>query len=236
MTTTNGRVAVVTGASRGIGAAIACELAAEGYRLVVMARSESIAQLAKDIGATAVRGSMTEVADLQRVVDIALSEHGRIDAIVNNGGHSATGELLKISDEQWHDGLDLVLLNVVRMARLVTPVMQVAGGGTIVNVSTFAALDPISDFPVSSTIRAGLAAFTRLYSEQYGRDGIRMNNLLPGMIDNWPEDAAKTARTDLGRYGTLAEVAKVAAFLAGDASSYVTAQNIRVDGGLARFY
>jgi len=236
MTTTDGPVAVVTGASQGIGAAIARELATQGYRLVVMARSEAIDELASDIGATAVRGSMTEVPDLQLLVDTTLRKHGRIDAVVNNGGHSATGDLLKISDEQWHEGLDLVLLNVVRMARLVTPHMQAAGGGTIVNVSTFAALDPILDFPVSSTVRAGLAAFTRLYSARYGPVGIRMNNLLPGMIDNWPEDPAKTARTDLGRYGTLTEVAKVAAFLVGAASSYVTAQNIRVDGGLARFY
>jgi NAD(P)-dependent dehydrogenase (short-subunit alcohol dehydrogenase family) len=230
------RVAVVTGASQGIGEAIARELASRGYRLAVMARSEAVVPVADSIGGLAVRGSMTEVADLQRLVDAAVETYGRIDVLVNNGGHAATGDLLDIPDTDWHEGLDLVLLNVVRAARLVTPVMQSAGGGSIVNVSTFAALDPVADFPVSATLRAGLAAFTRLYAERYGRDGIRMNNLLPGMIDNWPEDPDKTARTSLGRYGTLAEVATAAAFLAGNESSYVTGQNIRVDGGLARSF
>jgi NAD(P)-dependent dehydrogenase (short-subunit alcohol dehydrogenase family) len=234
--TTNGPVGIVTGAGQGIGASIARELAARGYRLVVMARSEAVLQVADEIGALAVRGSLTEVGDLRSLVDTAIGAHGRLDVVVNNGGHSPTGELLEISDEQWHEGLDLVLLNVVRMARLVTPVLQAAGGGSIVNVSTFSALDPIADFPVSSTIRAGLAAFTRLYVEKYGRDGIRMNNLLPGMMDNWPEDPAKTARTPMGRTGRLAEVATAAAFLAGNESSYVTGQNLRVDGGLARFF
>jgi NAD(P)-dependent dehydrogenase (short-subunit alcohol dehydrogenase family) len=230
------RVAVVTGASQGIGEAIARELASRGYRLAVMARSEAVVPVADSIGGLAVRGSMTEVADLQRLVDAAVETYGRIDVLVNNGGHAATGDLLDIPDTDWHEGLDLVLLNVVRAARLVTPVMQSAGGGSIVNVSTFAALDPVADFPVSATLRAGLAAFTRLYAERYGRDGIRMNNLLPGMIDNWPEDPDKTARTSLGRYGTLAEVAAAAAFLAGDEGSYVTGQNFRVDGGLARSF
>jgi NAD(P)-dependent dehydrogenase (short-subunit alcohol dehydrogenase family) len=229
-------VAVVTGASQGIGEAIARELAARGYRLAILARSEAVVAVAESIGALPVRGSMTEVADLQRLVDTAVDAHGRIDVLVNNGGHAATGDLLEIADSDWHEGLDLVLLNVVRAARLVTPVMQSAGGGSIVNVSTFAALDPVADFPVSATLRAGLAAFTRLYADRYGRDRIRMNNLLPGMIDNWPEDPATTARTALGRYGTLAEVAAAAAFLAGEESSYVTGQNFRVDGGLARSF
>jgi len=236
MTTASGPVGIVTGASQGIGAAIARELAARGYRLVIMARSSAIEEVADEIGARAVRGSLTEVNDLRRLVDTTMGAHGQIDVLVNNGGHSPTGELLDISDEQWHEGLDLVLLNVVRMARLVTPLMQAAGGGSVVNVSTFSALDPLPDFPVSSTLRAGLAAFTRLYSDRYGRDNIRMNNLLPGMIDNWPEDAAKTARTALGRYGRVEEVARTAAFLAGSDSSYVTGQNVRVDGGLARFF
>jgi NAD(P)-dependent dehydrogenase (short-subunit alcohol dehydrogenase family) len=227
-------VAVVTGAGQGIGAAIARELASRGYRLAILARSDAVVGVAESIGALPVRGSMTEVADLQRLVATAMDGYGRIDVLVNNGGHAATGDLLEVPDSDWHEGLDLLLLNVVRAARLVTPVMQSAGGGSIVNVSTFAALDPVPDFPVSATLRAGLAAFTRLYADRYGRDGIRMNNLLPGMIDNWPEDPVKTERTALGRYGTLAEVAAAAAFLAGPESSYVTGQNIRVDGGLAR--
>jgi NAD(P)-dependent dehydrogenase (short-subunit alcohol dehydrogenase family) len=230
------RVGLVTGAGQGIGEAIARELAARGYRLVLMARSAAVTEVAADLGALAVQGSFAETSDLQRLVDTALDAHARIDVVVNNGGHAATGDLLDIADDQWHEGLDLLLLNVVRMARLVTPALRAAGGGSIVNVSTFSALDPVADFPVSSTLRAGLAAFTRLYAERYGRDGIRMNNLLPGMIDNWPEDPAKSTRTALGRYGRLGEVANAAAFLAGEESSYITGQNLKVDGGLAHFY
>src|SRR3954462_6094439 len=131
------RVGLVTGAGQGIGEAIARELAARGYRLVVMGRAAAGPQVAADLGALAVQGSFAETSDLQRLVDTALDAHARIDVVVNNGGHAATGDLLDIADDQWHEGLDLLLLNVVRMARLVTPALRAAGGGSIVNVSTF---------------------------------------------------------------------------------------------------
>jgi NAD(P)-dependent dehydrogenase (short-subunit alcohol dehydrogenase family) len=229
-------VAIVTGASQGIGSAIARELAARRYNLVVMSRSDAIVDFGNEIGAIPVRGSITDVDDLGCLVDTSMAKFGRIDVVVNNAGHSATGDLLEISDHDWHEGLDLVLLNVVRMSRLVTGLMRDGGGGVILNISSFAAADPIPDFPVSSALRASLAAFVRLYAHRYGRDRIRMNNLLPGMLDNYPSDPVKTDRTALARYGTLNEVAKVAAFLVSDESSYITGQNIRADGGLASAY
>jgi NAD(P)-dependent dehydrogenase (short-subunit alcohol dehydrogenase family) len=227
-------VAIVTAASKGMGAAIARELAARGYRLALMARSEAIETLAQDLGGIALQGSVTESADLERLVALARERYGRIDAVVNHTGHPPKGDLLAISDADWHLGLDVVLMNVVRMSRLVTPLMAEAGGGAIVNVSSFAAFEPDPDFPVSASLRTALAAFTKLYADRYARDGIRMNNVLPGFIDSLPEKAERKARIPLERYGTVEEVAKTVAFLLSRDAGYITGQNILVDGGLVR--
>lgn len=227
-------VALVTAASRGMGAAIARDLAARGYHLVLMARSATVEELAGELGATAVRGSVTEAADLSRMVDTALERHGRIDALVNNTGHPPKGELLAIPDEDWHAGLDLVVLNVIRMARLVTPAMERQGSGSIVNISTFAALEPTPDFPVSATLRSALGTFARLYADRYAGSGIRMNNVLPGFVDSYPIDEATGARIPLGRSGTVKEIAATVGFLLSGDAGYITGQNIVVDGGLTR--
>jgi NAD(P)-dependent dehydrogenase (short-subunit alcohol dehydrogenase family) len=130
--------------------------------------------------------------------------------------------------------MDMLLLNVVRMARLVTPSMESQGGGAIVNISTFSAFEPSLAFPVSSALRAALGGFTKLYSERYARTGIRMNNVLPGFMDSYPESAETLAAIPAGRFGRTAELADTVAFLLSDAAGYITGQNIRVDGGLTR--
>ncbi|MBP6786971.1 MAG: SDR family oxidoreductase, partial [Candidatus Promineofilum sp.] len=161
-----------------------------------------------------------------------LAHYGRIDAVVNNTGHPPKGDLLDISDADWHLGLDLLVLNVVRMARLVTPVFVRQGGGAMVNISTFSAFEPELTFPVSSSLRSGLAGFTKLYADRYAADGIRINNVLPGYMDNYPESAANLAKIPMKRYAQVQEVAKTVRFLLSDDAGYITGQNIRVDGGI----
>lgn len=228
------RVAVVTAAGQGMGAAIARELANDGYALSLMSTSGAAAELANELGGIGLSGSVTNAADLAALVQITVDAFGQIDAVVNNTGHPATGPLLEIPDEDWHAGLDLVFLNVVRMTRLVTPIMQAQGGGAIVNISTFAAFEPDPAFPVSSSLRAGLGSFAKLYADTFAADGIRMNNLLPGFIDTYPVGEERLSTVPMGRPGTIEEVARTVLFLLSADAGYVTGQNLRVDGGATR--
>jgi NAD(P)-dependent dehydrogenase (short-subunit alcohol dehydrogenase family) len=227
-------VAIITAASKGMGAAVARELARRGYRLCLSARSEAVEALGEELGAIAVRGDVAVAADLERLVGTALDAYGRVDAVVNNTGHPPKGELLAIPDSDWHAGLDMLFLNVVRMARLVTPIMERAGGGAIVNISTFGAVEPSLAFPVSSALRAALSAFTKLHAERYAARGIRMNSILPGFIDSYPETEALVARIPARRFGTVEEIAATAAFLLSPKAAYINGQNFLVDGGLVR--
>ncbi|MCB0178815.1 MAG: SDR family oxidoreductase [Anaerolineae bacterium] len=228
------KVAIITAAGRGMGAAIAKELAANEYAVALMSPSGAAEALAQSLDGLGLTGSVTRAEDLQRLVDQTLERYGRIDAVVNHTGHPPKGPLLAIPDEDWHTGLDLVMLNVVRMARLVTPIMQAQGGGAIVNISTYAVFEPEATFPVSAAMRAALAGFTKLYADTYAADNIRMNNLLPGFIDSLPETAERRARIPMGRYGTVEEIAQTALFLLSPGAGYITGQNIRVDGGITR--
>lgn len=231
---TEKKTAIITAAGKGIGAAIARELAESGYSLVLMSNSGGAELLAAELGGVGFTGSVTEANDLNRLVDLALDKNGRIDALINNTGHPAKGPLLEITDEDWHNGLDLLLLNVIRTARMVTPIMQRQGGGAIVNISTFSAFEPSPSFPVSSSLRAALAGFCKLYADQYAADGIRMNNLLPGFMDNYPESEEIVDKIPMGRYAKVSEIAKAARFLVEADSAYISGQNIRADGGITR--
>lgn len=229
---TDTKVAVVTAAGSGIGEACARRLTEEGYTPVLLSRSGSAVAVANDLGGDGFEGSVTDPDDLAALVETTYERYGRIDAVVNNTGHPPSGDLLEISDEEWHEGVDLVLLNTVRMARLVTPIMEDKGHGSIVNISTFSAFEPSSAFPVSSVLRAGLGSFTKLYADRYAANGIRMNTVQPGFVDSYEIDDETRARIPMGRPARTTEIADAVAYLLSPASSYITGQNIRVDGGL----
>ncbi|MCB0881650.1 MAG: SDR family oxidoreductase, partial [Thermoleophilia bacterium] len=132
------RSALLIAAGSGMGAAAARRLAAEGMQVAILSSSGKGAALAAELGGIGLTGSNRNPDDLARLVDRAMAEWGRIDAVVNSAGHGPKGPLLDLSDEDWQAGLEIYLLNVVRIARLVTPIMQAQAGGSIVNISTYA--------------------------------------------------------------------------------------------------
>jgi NAD(P)-dependent dehydrogenase (short-subunit alcohol dehydrogenase family) len=228
------KTAIVTAASSGMGKAIAERLNMDGYNLVIMSSTDRIKPVAEALEVNYLTGSVTRHDDLEKLVRLAMDSFGSIDVVVNNTGHPAKGDLLEIGDEDWHAGLDIILMNVIRMSRLVTPIMQQSRGGSIINISTFAAFEPSLKFPVSSAMRAALGSYCKLFADRFGKDNIRMNNVLPGYIDSYPIDDDLAAEIPLKRSGTVEEIANTVSFLASEQSGYITGQNIKVDGGLGR--
>jgi NAD(P)-dependent dehydrogenase (short-subunit alcohol dehydrogenase family) len=228
------RVAVVTAGGSGMGAAVARRLAADGFRIAILSSSGKGEALATELGGFGVTGSNQSDDDLRRLVEGAMERWGRIDVLVNSAGHGPRAPILEITDAQWHAGMDVYLLNVVRPTRLATPLMQARKSGAIVNISTAWAFEPSAMFPTSAVFRAGLAAFTKIWADTYAADNLRMNNVLPGWIDSLPATEERRRSVPMGRYGTVKEVAATVAFLASEGGGYITGQNIRVDGGLTR--
>lgn len=229
---TKKQVVLVVGGGSGIGADAAKKLAASGYDVGVMSSSGKGEALGNELGGLGFTGSMLEPVDLEAFVAAAMERFGRIDGVVNCTGHGPKGPVMEISDDEWHLGMDYYLMNVIRMTRLVLPIMQKQGSGSIVNISTFAAFEPDPDFPTSAIFRAALAGYTKLFTNNYASEGIRMNNILPGFIDSLPEKAERVARIPAGRYARVEELSNTIAFMISDDSSYITGQNLRVDGGL----
>ncbi|WP_419174522.1 SDR family oxidoreductase [Desulfosediminicola sp.] len=227
-------VALITAAGSGMGAEIARNLSQNGYIVGILSSSGRGEKLAEELGGFGVTGSNLNQDDLKKLVDLAMERHGRIDALVNSAGHGPKGDILELSDDDWHRGMDVYFLNVVRMCRLITPIFEKQGQGAIVNISTFATFEPESAFPTSGAFRASLAAFTKLYADKYAAANIRINNILPGFINSLPEKEHFKSRIPMGRYGTVEEIAATAAFLLSDGANYITGQNLRVDGGITR--
>ncbi len=228
------KVALITAGGSGMGADAARQLARDGFTVGILSSSGKGEALGEDLGGFGMTGSNLEPGDLQTLVDEASKRYGRVDVVINSAGHGPKGDILEMTDESYHSGMDYYLMNVIRMARSVTPVMQANGGGTIINISTFAVFEPDPLFPTSGIFRAGLAAFTKLYSDKYAAENIRMNNVLPGFIDSLPAAEDRMARIPMGRYGRTEEVSAMISWLASDNAGYVTGQNLRIDGGLTR--
>lgn len=228
------KTALIIGGGSGIGADAARILADQDYNVAVMSSSGKGEALGNALGGLGFTGSNLVPEDLKSFVDAAMARFGRIDGVVNCAGHGPKGDILEISDEDWHLGMDYYLMNVIRATRLVHPIMEAQGNGSIVNISTFAAFEPDPDFPTSAIFRSGLAGFAKLYSTKHAKAGIRMNNVLPGFIDSLPEKEDRVARIPQGRYAKVVELSNVVAFLISDLSSYITGQNLRVDGGLTQ--
>lgn len=228
------KVAIITAAGSGMGAAIAKKLAADGFNIAILSSSGKGEALANQLNGLGITGSNQSIDDVQRLINETLSRWGRIDVLVNSAGHGPRKEILELTDQDWHDGIDTYFLNAVRPIRLVIPVMQKQKQGVIINISSAWTFEPSSLFPTSAVARSGLAAFTKICADTYAIDNIRINNVLPGWIDTQPEIDERTNNVPMKRYGSKEEIADTVAFLASYSAAYITGQNIRVDGGLTR--
>ena len=228
------KVCMIIGAGRGMGAATARIMYNKGYKLALMSPSENCEILAKELGGLAVRGRAENTDDTQALFYDTMAAYGRIDSLLIHVGGPPKGDLLDISEEDWVKANEMILMPVIRMSKLVTPIMQKQGGGSIVNITTFSAFEPSLTFPTSSVYRVGVSSFTKLYSDRYGADNIRMNCLLPGFTDSLDLPQKFADMSVFKRLAKAEEQARVAAFLLTEDSSYITGQSIRSDGGVTR--
>jgi 3-oxoacyl-[acyl-carrier protein] reductase len=254
-----GKVALVAASSRGLGRAIAAELAAEGCDLVMCARSEGPLEAARsEIEAATGRRVVarpTDVADAAEVralVDFALDTFGRVDVLVTNGGGPPPGGLDDHDLDAWRAGAAVTLESVIGLAKGVLPGMRERGWGRILNVTSIAVKQPVDGLLLSNSLRAAVTGFARTLANEVAADGVTVNNLMPGYTrterldelaghiaeqkGGTPADAFDgwAAQVPAGRVGEPREFAALAAFLASERASYITAQSIAVDGGWIR--
>jgi 3-oxoacyl-[acyl-carrier protein] reductase len=256
----SGRVAMVAAASKGIGKAIALGLAEEGCRVSICARSQEAlegarADLEAYIGPRDVFSYVADVSqreDLENWYKHTLDRFKTVDILVTNTGGPPAARFMDLIDEQWIDGVESTLMNVVRLCRLVIPTMQEKGWGRIIHVTSLVAKQPADDLTISSTLRTGLSALTRTLANQVGQDGITVNAVLPGntMTDRQthlanirskaqgitPEEALANVEKSvpLRRIAEPREIADAVVFLASERASYVTGVSLLVDGGVCQ--
>jgi 3-oxoacyl-[acyl-carrier protein] reductase len=232
-----GRTALVTGGSRGIGRAIAVELARAGAEVVVGYRSgaEEAEQVAAEIGGRAVSADVSSAGDALRLVD----EAGDLDILVNNAGLTRDGLLARMSDEDWHAVIQTNLSSVFYTCRAVTRPMMKKRSGAIVNVSSIVGLHGNFGQTNYGAAKAGIIGFTKSLARELGSRGVRANVVAPGYVktrltDVIPEEgkAAMLANTPLGRLGDPEDVAGAVRFLCSDEASFITGEVLLVDGGL----
>ena len=242
------KVALMTGTGQGIGRGCAVEMAKAGYKVSLMSPSNRSIELAGELGGIGRSGSVLEVADLQAMVNDTMEKYGRIDAVVSNMGHGGgvpeaiktvgfdpefDGPLLELTDDLWHESLDMYVLNVVKLARIITPIMIEQGGGAFVNISSMNTVEPRAPYPMSM-LRGTLHSFAKLYGDRYARHNIRMNNLMPGFCEN--VNLSEFARKSIPaqRPALFSEIGQACVFLASEGAAYINGQNILADGGMNR--
>lgn len=251
-----GKVAIITGATQGIGHATALKLASEGASVVICARGQSgLDATASAIRATGgsvhtVSADVSKAADCKRIVDEAVRTFGGIDILVNNAGTSATGEFEKATDDIWQADFDLKLFAAIRLIRDAIPHMKQRGAGRIVNVTNIGAKQPgARTMPTTVTRAAGLA-MTKALSKEYAPHGILVNAICIGLIRAGQHETKAAQRgvdvetmyeemgrnVPLGRVGRAEEAANVITFLASDAASFVTGSSINLDGGASAVF
>ena len=228
------KIAAFIASGTGMGADAAKHLHSKGYNIAIMSSSGKGEKLANQLGGLGFTGSNLISKDINYFIEKVYKNFGKIDVLVNSAGHGPKGEILEINDEEWFKGMEVYFLNVVRASRAITPIMQKQKNGSIINISTFAIFEPEESFPTSGVFRSGLSSFTKIYSNKYAKDNIRMNNILPGFIDSLPLKEDFLKRIPLKRYGKVNEISAVVEMLASDGGGYITGQNIRVDGGITR--
>ncbi len=228
------KVALLIAAGSGMGADAAKKLKSDGFNVAIMSSTTKAKKLSEKLNGIGFVGSNINSENIKTFVDQVYKKWGRIDVLVNSAGHGPKGDILKLSDEDWFLGLEVYFLNVVRALRYVTPIMQKQKNGSIINISTYAVFEPESSFPTSGVMRAGLSSFTKIFCDKYAQYNIRMNNILPGFIDSLKTKQKFLKRIPLKRVGKVKEISSVISLLASNEGSYITGQNIRVDGGITR--
>lgn len=251
-----GKVAIVAASSKGLGKAVALELAREGANLTLCSRSEEeLLKTAREISTQtgaeilALPADVTKAQDIDKLVEKTVERFGRIDILINNAGGPPTGNFESFTDEDWAKAIELNLLSTIRLTRKVIPHLKKAGNGRIINVTSIAVKQPIDGLVLSNTARAGVAGLTKSLSNELGRFNITVNSVLPGLtetdrlvhlreanakssgrsIDEIKEDQVKSI--PMGRLGDPKEFAAAVAFLASERASYITGQELLIDGG-----
>ena len=255
----SGKVAMVAGASRGLGFAVAKALAVEGATVSIASRQASSIQdaatrISAEVGRPALGAvvDMRQAADLQSWYDETVSRFGGVDLVFVNTGGPPAGTALSFDDAAWTNAFELLLLSAVRLVRLTVPSMKSRGGGSIVVSTSSAVVEPIPNLALSNIVRSSVGALSKVLANELAADKIRVNHLIPGRFDTdrvRELDAIRAKSTGesvedvrsafskaipLGRYGQADEYATAAAFLFSDAARYITGASLQVDGGLIR--